>query len=127
MKQFIRINSIVFLLYGLGFMFFPEAFSQYVTDAIPLSKSALIDMRATYGGMSIGFAILLWYMGSNRTTLKLGVMAVNLVVGGMAFGRIVGIIIDSSANQMMYIYLLLEILVIILGIRMLLVLNKKEG
>ncbi len=123
MKNFILINAVIFLLYGLGFLFFPEILSQFVTDAIPTSTSGLIDMRATYGGMSIAFAILLWYMQQNRHTIKPAIIAINLMVGGMALGRIAGIIIDGSANNMMYIYLFLEIVVVMLGLRLLSKLN----
>jgi len=124
MKIFILINSVVFLLYGIGFIFFPETFSLYVTDAVPNTKSGLIDMRATYGGMSIGFAVLLLLISQDSKIFMLGVKAIILIVGGMALGRITGMIIDGSPNTLMYIYLLLEIIVVIIGLKLLMKTNK---
>ncbi len=119
MKVFILINSIVFLLYGLGFMFFPEPFSLFVTDTIPMTESGLIDMRATYGGMSIGFAIFLDFVRRDTNMFSIGIRAILLIIGGMALGRSVGMILDGSPNRLMYIYLLLEIIVVIIGLRLL--------
>jgi len=116
MKIFILVNSVVFLFYGLGFILFPEILSLYVTDTAPTTKSGLIDMRATYGGMSIGFAILLGVISRNIKLFPIGIKAVILIVGGMALGRIIGMIQDGSPNRLMYIYLALEIIVAIIGL-----------
>ena len=115
-KILIWLNAGVFLLYGLGFIFFPEALSLWVTDAFPASTSGMIDMRATYGGLALGFGLLLAYSTRKSNDLRLGLWAVILAVGGMAFGRIVGIFVDGSPNTMMYIYLALEILVVAIGL-----------
>ena len=119
MKIFILINSVVFLLYGIGFMFVPETFSLYVTDTVPMTNSGLIDMRATYGGMSVGFAVLLFFMSKDSKTFTLGVKAIILIIGGMALGRTIGMIKDGSPNTIMYVYLLLEIVVVLIGIKLL--------
>ena len=119
MKIFILINSIVFLLYGIGFMFFTETLSLYVIDTVPNTKSDLIDMRATYGGMSIGFALLLYLTSQDSKIFVLGVKSIILIVGGMALGRFTGIIKEGSPNTLMYIYLLLEVLVVLIGVKLL--------
>ena len=119
MKIFILINSIVFLLYGIGFMFFTETLSLYVIDTVPNTKSGLIDMRATYAGMSIGFALLLYLTSQDSKIFVLGVKSIILIVGGMALGRFTGIIKEGSPNTLMYIYLLLEVLVVLIGVKLL--------
>jgi len=116
MKIFIRINSIVFLLYGLAFILFPEVLSFFITEAKPTSKSALIDMRATYGGMSFGFGLLLEYMLRDRKFLRIAVLAIVLIVGGMALGRTFGMLLDGTPNRMMYIFLCIEIIVVATGL-----------
>lgn len=100
-------------------MFFPEPFSLFVTDTIPMTESGLIDMRATYGGMSIGFAIFLDFVRRDTKMFSIGIRAILLIIGGMALGRSVGMILDGSPNRLMYIYLLLEIIVVIIGLRLL--------
>lgn len=119
MKAFIWANSIVFFLYGIGFVLFPENLSQIITETTPTSTSGLIDMRATYGGMSIAFALLLAYMVREQATIRLAVVAVVLMMSGMALGRTVGIVVDGTPNNLMYIYLLLELLMIAIGARLL--------
>ena len=115
MKVLILLNSIVFLLFGLGFVFFPEALSLLVTDAIPSTTSGLTDMRATYGGISLGFALFLGITSSKSQLFPLGTQAIVLVVGGMAFGRTVGMVQDGAPNEMMYINLALEVGIVIIG------------
>lgn len=122
-KILIWFNAIVFFLYGIGFIFFPETLSSVITDNIPSSSSGTIDMRATYGGISTGFGLLLAYTTYNKNTIKLGVWGVIMIVGGMGIGRIVGLFLDGSPNIFMYIYLIYEIIAVALG---LLILSKKD-
>lgn len=114
-KVFIWLNAILFVLYGLAFMFAPQYLSMLITDAVPASSSALIDMRATYGGISLGFGLLLAYATRKVQTLEFGTWGIILVVGGMAIGRLLGIILDGSPNTTMYVYLALEIIVVVLA------------
>ena len=100
-------------------MFFTETLSLYVIDTVPNTKSDLIDMRATYGGMSIGFALLLYLTSQDSKIFVLGVKSIILIVGGMALGRFTGIIKEGSPNTLMYIYLLLEVLVVLIGVKLL--------
>ena len=116
MKVLILLNSAVFLLFGLGFVFFPEILSKYMTDSIPTSPSGIIDMRATYGGIALGFALFLGATSRNSQLFSLGIQAIVLVVGGMAFGRTIGMVQDGTPNEMMYINLVLEIIIVIIGL-----------
>ncbi len=124
MKALILLNAVVFLLFGLGFVFFPEVLSLYITDSTPTTTSGTTDMRATYGGISLGFALFLGITSRNSQMLSLGTKAIVLVVGGMAVGRTIGIIQDGSPNEMMYINLALEVLIVIIG---LVLLSRSKG
>jgi len=64
-------------------------------------------MRSTYGGMSIAVGILLFLV--SRTHLKLGLSGVLIMMASMAITRTCGIFIDGSANNLMFIYLALEV------------------
>ncbi len=55
--EIVRITVAVFMFYGTGFVLSPELLSQFVTGTIPASASGLIDMRATYGGISVAVGI----------------------------------------------------------------------
>jgi hypothetical protein len=105
----VRITAAVFTFYGIGFVVAPELLSQYVTGAIPASASGLIDMRATYGGMSVAVGVLLFVLSSKRGSIETGLLGVIILMLCMASGRIYGIAEDGSANVFMYIYLAIEI------------------
>lgn len=105
----IRLNALVFVLYGLLFVLAPEVMSQFVTGEVPGSSSGLIDMRATYGGMSLAVGAILFVFGKRDDLNATGLLAVFIIMLCMAGGRIVGIFVDGDANQLMYIYLALEL------------------
>ncbi len=106
----VRLTALIFLLFGLGFVFAPESLSLMSTGSVPNTLSGVIDMRATYGGLSLGVAFLLWVLAASHATLRAGVLGVALLMAGMASGRFVGIMLDGDANSLMWSYLLLEII-----------------
>lgn len=105
----INITAAIFALYGLGFVFAPTQLALLITDAAPATATALTDMRATYGGMSVAIGIVLFVLSSKVETIRLGLIAVLLLMLGMAGGRLVGLMIDGAQNQIMYIYLAFEV------------------
>lgn len=102
------INAAVFSLYGVSFVLAPELMSQLVTGGVPATSSGVIDMRATYGGMSMAVGTALFLFGVRRELTSTGLFLVLAVMLGMAGGRLVGIFLDGAANQFMYGYLALE-------------------
>ncbi|MGI9265526.1 MAG: DUF4345 domain-containing protein [Gammaproteobacteria bacterium] len=103
------LGSGIFALYGLLFSVAPVELALLVTGAVPASPSALIDMRATYGGMSIALGIIFMLLALQETTIRVGVVGLLLVMVCMAITRLVGIAMDGDANTVMYAYLALEI------------------
>jgi|TARA_B110001469_G_scaffold13054_1_gene13217 hypothetical protein len=99
-----------FFIYGLLFIVFPQEALQMLVQGKVSTRSELIDLRATYGGMMIGLGLLLFILANNVSTIKVGLLAVFILMLCMALGRIVGIVIDGEPNQLMYIYLALELL-----------------
>ena len=108
-KLVVFLTAAVFFVYGAGFVLAPEYLSQMVTDWTPSTASSLIDMRATYGGMSIAVGILLFVL--LREELRLGLIGVVLLMLSMATTRAYGIFTDGAANTFMYSYLVLEIVI----------------
>ncbi len=105
----VRLNGLVFLLYGLAFSVFPEALSRLVAGTAPGTVSGVMDMRATYGGMSVAVGILLLVLASGRKTVRQGLVAVMLLMLCMAAGRLLGMVMDGAGNTVMWVYLVLEI------------------
>ncbi len=105
----IRLNAVFFGLYGLVFIFIPETMLYWVTGSSLNTPSAIIDVRATYGGMSLAVALLLYYFSIKDLYQKLGLIFVILIMGNMALGRSLGILIDGDANPIIWLYLIGEL------------------
>ena len=103
-------TALFFLAYGLAFALAPLGMIVFVTGDYPEATSGVIDVRATYGGMSVAVGIAMMVMGSRRATLRHGLSIVALVLLSMAAGRILGIVLDGSANVIMYLFLIAELL-----------------
>lgn len=108
-KLLVQLTAAIFFLYGLAFLLFPNEALYAVVQSSVSSSSAITDIRATYGGMSLGVGLILYLLSSNPVTIKAGLWSVAFVLGGMALGRGVGIVVDGNANTTMYVYLALEI------------------
>ena len=108
-QTLIWLNAVFFAVYGVLFVFAPIAISHLVVDASPASPSALIDMRATYGGMSIAVGLLFAFLVQKKSTIRIGMIGVIMMMSCMAAGRLVGMIVDGDPNVVMYVYLILEI------------------
>ncbi|WP_022951215.1 DUF4345 family protein [Leucothrix mucor] len=112
-KLTILLSAAVFFIYGVGFTVAPTHFSQLVTGSVPSSGSGLIDMRATYGGMSIATGILLYIL--SRSEVRLGLIGVVIFLSSMALTRAYGMVVDGEANTYMYVYLALEVVVAVVA------------
>ena len=51
-----------FLLYGLAFSIAPAAVALFVTSSAPTGASALVDFRATYGGMTLAVGVAIFFL-----------------------------------------------------------------
>lgn len=105
-----------FVVYGVAFVAAPEAMSQFVTGGSPASSSGVIDIRATYGGMSVGLGILFALAAGRSRFHGLGLRGVAAVMAGMAAARLLGIVVDGGANAMMWAYLGVEVVVLVLAL-----------
>ncbi len=67
--------SALFVVLGLGFVFFPGPLASLLTSGEPLTPAALTDLRASYGGTSFGIGLLLGYAALRPRYLVLGLLA----------------------------------------------------
>lgn len=110
-KVLVYVTAAVFVVYGVGFVFAPAVLSELVTGSVPDTTSAMIDMRATYGGALTAIGALLGLLASNDLWLKPGLLGVVFAMLGMASGRAYGMLVDGSPNLMMWVFLALELVV----------------
>ncbi|MEM9177033.1 MAG: DUF4345 domain-containing protein [Myxococcota bacterium] len=107
----IRLNAGFFVVYGLLFVFVPEPLATTITGGAPSTASGMIDLRATYGGMSIAVGWMLAAFARDEALHATGLRAVAATLLCMAGGRTVGIVVDGNPNTWMWIYLAAEIAV----------------
>ena len=98
-----------FAAFGIGFVAAPVELAELFFDAAPTAPSGLIDMRATYGGLSIGAAIFFGLCAGRREWQRPGLLAAIFVMAGLAAGRVVGLFADGDPNGFMWLFLALEV------------------
>ena len=108
-KLVIRLTGLIFLLFGVACVIAPTQIMLAATGFSITHSVALIDIRATYGGMSLGVAVILFLLASSPNTARAGLFSVLALMLGMAGARIVGMLIAPATNWVMLCYLILEI------------------
>ena len=115
-KIFVLFTAAFFFVYGVLFALFPSSLAENVTGSVPGTASGLIDMRATYGGMSIAMGVVMFLLANNQETLRLGLLTVIAALLGMAASRTLGLIVDGNPNKLMYVYLIAEVVLSIVAV-----------
>jgi hypothetical protein len=105
----IYLSGAVFLFFGLAFLIAPEYFGSMV-DMEFSKPNALIDIRATYGGMLLGIAVWFFYCGKTNRVSE-GLFSSFLMVSGLLLGRITGTIISGSPNKVTVFFLISEVFI----------------
>ena len=108
-RLMILLTALVFAAYGVGFIVAPLSLLEWATGAVVNTPSAIIDLRATYGGLSLAVGLVLYGLGRSQGGTPLGLRVVIALMLGMGGGRLVGLVVDGGANAVMYAYLALEI------------------
>lgn len=111
----VRINALVFVLYGIAFIVSPEPLSRWATGTVPDMAAGMTDMRATYGGMPLAVGVLLFLLASDPARVRTGMQAVVLIMIGMAAGRLTGMLVDGYGNGVMPIYFAFELGMAVFG------------
>ncbi|WP_077530018.1 DUF4345 domain-containing protein [Vreelandella utahensis] len=115
-RTLVWINCALFIAFGLGFTFAPAFLASVVTGAEPATPSAVIDMRATYGGMALGLATLFWLCARDEQGVSIGIRGVLGVMVFLALSRLLGIVIDGSPNAFMVLLLAAEVVMAVLAV-----------
>ena len=72
------------------------------------------ELRAFYGGMEIGLALFLVACATKPAWRGIGCVALTLLCGGTAAGRIYGFAVDHSFNAKLAAFLAIEVLFAVL-------------
>lgn len=107
-KLVLWLNAAVWLGFGLGYTIVPDAFAALVGVAISRHDSFLI--MADVGMMMVGIGI--WYIACalRDNWTRPGLVSALLICAGMLIGRIIGIAVAGSINNVIAVYVALELL-----------------
>lgn len=108
-RTLLWINCVLFFMFGLAFALAPAWFATLFTGTAPSTSSALIDMRAIYGGVALALVFLFAQCARNDIYLKLGMQTVLAVMFGLAVTRSIGIALDGGPNVMIWLLLASEV------------------
>ncbi len=114
-KVFILISALIFGGIGFACLFFPAKTASGL-DIELKSVTAIIDFRATYGGFLIGLGIFFVVSLFSENFVRPALYAQALSLGGFAFGRIVGLLLDGMPKPMLIYFLIAEIGGVILAV-----------
>lgn len=115
-RTLLWINCVLFIAFGLAFALTPQWFATLFTGAAPTTSSAMIDMRAVYGGVALSLAFLFAQCARNDVYLKLGMQTMLAVMLGLASARSLGIVLDGEPNLMIWLLLASEVVMAALAL-----------
>ena len=112
-KFSIFITILIYLIIGVWCLVAPIQTSSGVEISLP-TTTAIVDFRATYGGLLIGIGVF-FIVCLKDTYIRLGLILQALSLGGLAFGRIVGLFLDGMPNPLLIYFLIAEVAAVILA------------
>ena len=104
----VALTAAVYLAIGVIFLIDPVYWGASVDISLP-TNTAIIDLRATYGGCMFAIGIFLLYCLKNAALLKIGLIFQAVSLAGFGLSRLAGIIGSPPARGIMYYLLLAEI------------------
>lgn len=98
LKLLLLVNLAIFGGFGLSFLVAPGPMAASV-GLLATTTTALSDIRATYGGMELGFvAVVMWLW--RRFGRHQAQVAVTFVLAGFMVCRGIGLLLDTPATNM---------------------------
>lgn len=95
-KLFIGFVAAMFAMFGVIYAVSPQLLAGLA--GLQANASGLTDIRATYGGFQIGFAIYLTGLGLIRNNHRSALLAIILVVGCVCLCRLLGVVWEQSLS-----------------------------
>jgi hypothetical protein len=114
-RSLVFASALIFVLVGAGFLLIPQQYAAVLEISLPTAM-ARTDVRATYGGLELGFGIFLILCTVRREWIRPGLWALALTVGGFVTGRLVGFVAEGTINKFMLFFLGIELGVALLAV-----------
>ena len=113
-KISVILTALIFLAIGIIFLVDPIYWASSLDISLP-STTAIIDLRATYGGCMFAIAVFMFYCLKDSVFLKAGLIFQIICYAGFGLSRFAGILIDGQPKPIMYYLLAAEIFGVSLG------------
>jgi hypothetical protein len=95
-KVFIGFVAALFAMFGVIYAVSPEPLAELA--GLQADASGRTDIRATYGGFQIGFAIYLTGLGLIRDNYRGALMAICIVMASVGLCRLLGVVWEQSLS-----------------------------
>lgn len=105
--KFLTVIAVILTIFGLLYLVSPLTLTQVA--GIETTASGLTDIRATYGGFQIGFALFLFWSCGSECRLASALMATGIIFCCVGLSRLYGIFVDSEFSTFNLIGLTFEI------------------
>ena len=101
-------SGLMFLGFGLAFLFRPVPTAAMVGIQLP-EPAAVTEIRAFYGGLEVGLAVLLFIACAAGPWRVAGLALALVAFAGPAAGRLVGLLLDGRPKPVIYTILAVEV------------------
>ena len=124
-KWIFGVTAIGFAGFGLALLIFPNVIG--MVGVKELTNSGLVEIRAMYGGLQLGLA-LFFLLALNRPRWIRPALIIHMcVVGGLALGRIFGLVVTNwAAKPLVYLLLAAELILVIMAVSAFIELKKEK-
>lgn len=118
-RGYLVLTGLIFILYGGYCLIYPQA----LTDATGMGlgdNTAIIEVRAMYGGLQMSMGLFLVYSSLKLSTVSNGLLVLIFIYGGLAIPRAAGLVIDGGDNGYNFMVTIFEAVNTVIGILLLL-------
>jgi hypothetical protein len=107
-KVMLIISALSYYTFGLCFLIFPKQWISRLSLAA-IKSEGLTDIRAVYGGFELGIAVFLTIALFKPAYLQGALLASWLLLLGLGFSRLVGLVLDKPDGFLMPTLFIIEI------------------
>lgn len=107
-SKFLLVIATILAFFCLLYLFSPQTLAEKA--GLTANASGLTDIRATYGGFQMGFALFLFWSCRAHSRLGNALIATALIFACVGLGRLFGVIVDGDLSGFNMIGLTFEVL-----------------
>ena len=110
----LTLTGLFFLSLGIAFLVAPELLMQFA--GLPADRpGSIIEVEARYGGLQVGLGLFFLVSSFRFRWVRAALGAQILIFGGLAVGRLTGLLVSPGGSRLHVLYFSLECLGALLG------------